>query len=83
MKYDLDSVVYYLINGKLHSASILSRMQVENLKDGWNATDQQKNLFQAFGSSGVFYATCHGVMGEGEVFPSKEQLYRHLIGISE
>lgn len=74
MKYELGQVIYYMLNGKPHSAAVLSRMRVENLHDNFVSTDAQKSTFTKFGHTGVMYATCHGVIDEENAFASRDEL---------
>ena len=70
MKYKLDQVLHYMRDNKPHSAPVLARMQVENLREDWAHTQEQRNLFTPFGPAGIYYATCHGLVREGEAFAS-------------
>jgi hypothetical protein len=76
MKYELNQVIYYVRDNKVHSAPVLSRMQVENLHKA--STPEQKAIFTPFGENDVFYGTCHGVFDEAEVFPSRDALISFL-----
>jgi len=73
-KYQLDQLIYYLKDNKLHSASILSRMKIENLYN-----DKNSELFNQFNNEGTFYATTHGIFEEEKVFSSKEELAKYII----
>ena len=77
-KYNLDQVVFYMLNNVIHSASILSRMCVENLHENWAITKEQKELFTPFGNSRILYATTHGFISENVVFASKEELLKEI-----
>ena len=70
MKYNLDQTIYYLKDNKLHSAPVRSRILVEN----------GTSYAMPFGESRIEYATVHGVFSEDEVFASKRELVRNLIG---
>jgi len=78
MKFELGQTIYYLIDNRLHSAPVETRMQVENAHDDWAHTDEQKNAWQHFGESGVFYVTCHGPIVEERCFASKAELAESL-----
>lgn len=73
-KYMISSIVYYLKDNKINSASILSRMIIENVP-GFNAhTVEQKKFFNRFGKDCIKYATCHGEFFEDQLFASKDEL---------
>jgi len=75
MKYSLDQTVFYMNNTAIvHSAPVLARSIVENLHDNWDSTFEQRSVFTPFGSSAVYYSTCHGVFLESEVFATREEL---------
>lgn len=74
-KYELDQLVYYLRNNKIHSSRVLSRSAVENLHDGRDATPEQQEVFMHFGHNSVVYVTCHGTFDEVDIYPSKESLF--------
>ncbi len=78
MKYELGQLVYYMINNRIHSARINTRMIVENAHDDWCSTDKQKEAWQPYGISRVMYSTCHGEMPEEAVFASHEDLTNSL-----
>ena len=74
-KYELNQLIYYLRKNRLHSAPILSRMKVDNLHE-----DKDPELFNQFDyDSGTYYATCHGIYEEENVFDSKENLAQNII----
>lgn len=77
-KYELDQVIYYFIDNKVHSAPVLSRCIIENLHEDWITNKTQYSTFAAFGKSGVMYSTCHSTLNEYEVFASKEDLLESL-----
>ena len=79
MKFELDQTIHYLLNNKPHSAPVLARMQIDNLKEGWASTKEQKTLFAPFGPAGVFYHTCHGTISETEVHASKQEMLTALM----
>lgn len=78
MKYELDQVIYYLRNNKIHAAPVLSRKHVDNLMQEAACTEQQKVFFTRFGLSGTWYSTCHGAVNEADAFASKEELLASL-----
>jgi len=78
-KFDLDQTVYYLLDNKIHSAPILSRMICENLHNSFSSTKEQKETFMQFGENGEFYGTCHGSFRAEETFGSKEDLITILL----
>ncbi len=73
-KFALDQTVYVILNNRVHSAPVLSRMLVENHHPTWDATKEQAQFFKRFGSCRVMYATCHGEFGEEELFDSRQAL---------
>lgn len=78
-KYELDQVVWYLTNNRIHAAPVLSRMIVQNLRnEAWCSTSEQENLYMYFGQDTVQYRTTHGVFTEDKVFGSKDQLKESL-----
>lgn len=72
-KFELDQLVYYLLENKVHSAAVLSRIIAENKRD-----EEPENFYQQFGESKVQYATCHGVIDADKAFGSKEELLKSL-----
>ena len=78
-KFDLNQTIYYMRNNRIHSAPVLSRMMVENSKEEWANTNEQKNLFTAFGVSCETYSTCHGLVSADEAYASKEDLVASLL----
>jgi len=79
MKFELDQLVYYIENNKVHSAKVIARMKVENLHPDWNSTKAQREAFTPFGSEGVFYSTCHNIYPENLLFASREELAQSLL----
>lgn len=67
MKAKLDDLIHYFRENRPHSARVLSIVTVENQHDGWNATKEQRALFQPLGPSGVYYCTADGIIPEAEV----------------
>lgn len=78
MKYELDTMIYFFKDSKVHSASVLSRMKVENLFENLALIKEQVEIFAPFGKGGVYYSTCYGIISENEVFSSKEELLKSL-----
>lgn len=78
-KYELNQIVWYVKDGKNHSARILSRRYVDNGHDDWSSTQAQRRAFQAFGKAGIEYATIHGIFEEAELFPSEEKLFHYQL----
>ena len=72
----LNQTIWYINDGRVHSANVLSIMTVENLHEDWAHTTEQKGLFTPFGRAGTYYATCHGIFTK--VFDSKEALLASL-----
>jgi hypothetical protein len=80
MKFINGELIYFLRDNKIHSAPIFARMQVDNAKDpGYACTNEQRELYEPWGLSGVFYNTCHGAVAEEEAFASKQELAEDLI----
>jgi hypothetical protein len=78
MKYELGQIVYYMMDGRPHSAPILSRMKVENAHEDLVHTDAQKGLFTQLGKARVLYATCHGQIEEEYCYTTKEEMISDL-----
>ena len=77
MKYELDQIIFYLNQNKLHSAKVVSRKTVEN-NINEISNKEQKEFYRFFGPSGTFYRTCHGVFKEEDVFESREKLAEYI-----
>ncbi len=75
-KFDLEQVVWYVEGGIPHSATIQSRMCVENAHDDWVCTREQEDLYQKFGVSIVKYRTVHGIYAEDKLFDSRLALMK-------
>lgn len=71
-KFNLGQVIYYLKNNKVHSASVLSRCYVDNVKA--NPSNSKANFENRFGATRKHYATCHGEFNEVDAFGSLEDL---------
>lgn len=78
MKYELDQIIFYIMNNVVHNAPVLSRICVENLHDDWISNKEQKEAFTPFGSSGIKYSTCHGVIEARHAFSSVDELLESL-----
>jgi hypothetical protein len=74
MKFELNQTVYYLMDSRVHSAPVVSRMVVENAHDDWSHTPEQKRAWQRHGPSRVSYVTVHGEIAEDKLFASKKEL---------
>ena len=70
-KFELDQLVYYLLENKLHSAKIQGRKYTDVAAEG--ATTKWVN--------NIRYVTCHGVFDEKDVFATKEELSKAIIGV--
>jgi len=76
-------IIYYLRNNKLHSAPIFSKMIVENAKESFAITDEQKKVFTRFGNARIVYATCHGEISDNEAFETPQALFAHLLKVGK
>jgi hypothetical protein len=75
---NVGDLVYYMLHNKVHSAEIISKLTIETTESINACTEQQKQLFEPFGEACVKYATCHGILEEVSIFPSKEKLLESL-----
>lgn len=75
--YELGKIIWYLIDNKIHSATLLSRMHIENMRDDWVSNKEQASLFMRWGKTGYYYATVHTELYEDRAFGSKEELILH------
>jgi hypothetical protein len=73
---NVGDTIWYMNEGRVHSAPILAKMIVENKHEEWACTEQQKGLFTPFGKTRTVYATCHGQFEQ--VYPSKPALLESL-----
>ncbi len=78
-KFELEQTIYYIRENRIHSAPVLARMIVENSKEQWAHTYEQKLLFTPFGDSCETYSTCHGLIPAKEAFASKQDLVDFLL----
>lgn len=76
MSMQVGQLVWYMNEGRVHSAPVISKMTVENAHEDWAHTDEQKRLFTRFGRARTVYATCHGEFEE--VYESKQALLESL-----
>ena len=67
-KYNLDQIIFYLMENRIHSAPVISRIYVDNLNQDWACTKEQKELFTRFGNNCIKYSTCHGEIEENKAF---------------
>jgi len=74
----IGELAFYMMDNRLHSATIVAKMIVENEHEDWVNTFEQKKLWMPFGKAGTFYATTHGIIEEGKIFPTKEELLKNL-----
>ena len=77
--FDLNQIIYYILDNRIHSAKVLARMQVDNAHEDWVCNDVQKELYTPFGPGGVFYSTCHGIISNRQAFGSRQDLVDSLI----
>lgn len=78
MKFNLEQVVWYMLDNRVHSAKVTSRTIVENVHENWNSTAVQRAAWQPFGNSGIRYGTTHGQFSENQIFGTKEELLQSL-----
>jgi hypothetical protein len=78
---NVGQIGFYLMNNELHSAQILSRKIVENVRElGQTRTVEQEKMYMRFGESGVTYSTVHGEFPGNRVFASKNDLVESYFG---
>ena len=77
-KYELDQLIWYMMEGHFCSAPVLSRMYVDNLHDDWDCTQVQMDAFLQFGHTEIRYGTCGGSVNEKDAFATKAALVEHL-----
>jgi hypothetical protein len=70
-KYDVEQLIYYMGNNKVHSAPVLGRLYVEECVQqiGGSLSDLP---------NGCHYKTCHGIFTESEVFGTRQELLESL-----
>lgn len=78
-RFELNEIIYYMADNKIHGAPVLARMMVENAHPDWNATEQQREMYQPFGRARVVYATCHGTVDDSMAFYSAQELADSLV----
>ncbi len=72
-----DTIFYMGVHneqGVVMSGKVWTVAAIENEHDDWACTKEQKDSWQHFGPSGIFYVTCHGVIPEEKAFATKEEL---------
>lgn len=75
--FEINQLIWYMQDNKVHSARVLSRMIIENSPmEAHNK--EQREFYQRFGEAGVTYATVHGTYGQDRVFGSKQDLLDSL-----
>ena len=79
MNANLDDVIWYMMDGRIHSAPVLAKMKVDNLHEERVCNDVQAGLFTPFGKAGIYYGTCHGIINDSLVYASKELLVESLL----
>ena len=79
--FELNEIIHYMRDNRIHSAPVLSRMIVENHREEWAHTKEQKDTFTHFGPAGVYYYTCHGLVTKDEAFGSKQDLLDALLNL--
>lgn len=77
-KFELGQLVFYLMDNRVHSANVISRMCIENKDEAKACTKEQDKFYMAFGKSTVSYSTCHGIVNEGSCFKTREELLSSL-----
>lgn len=79
-KYEIEQIVYYFRDNRVHSAPVLSRMYVENSPmEHCAANKEQRELYAVFGPSRIMYSTVHGTFDEDELFGSRSELADFLL----
>ena len=78
-KFELDQVVFFIRENRVHSAPVLARMLCENLRPNYNSTPAQREVFTPFGVDGEYYGTCFGIMPASSLFATKEDLAANLV----
>lgn len=73
-KFELNQLIFYVRNDRIHSAPVLSRMIVENAHENWVANKEQSELFTTFGPAQEVYATCHGSVFADAAYASRQEL---------
>lgn len=71
-KFKLGQLVYYINLNKLHSAKIIARKYVDKIETDFDVFNNDKPC--------KLYATIHGTFYEENLFSSKEELAKNLIG---
>jgi len=66
-----------MLEGRIHSAPVLSRVRTENAHDSWDH-GVQTDIFQKFGKTRTTYVTIHTVLDELNCYDSKKNLVKSL-----
>lgn len=75
----IDQTIFYMMDNKVHSAPVLSRLIVENKHpDKFASNEDQKRLFLRFGNARESYSTTHGEISAELAFATKEELLASL-----
>ena len=79
-KFEIGQVIFYLMENRVHSAQVVSRVKVENQKDADKIahTPEQISFYKPFGDEVEKYSTCHGIIDGAKAFNSKEELLASL-----
>ncbi len=78
MKFQIEDVIYYMNENRVHSAKIFARQQVEANPTTKPSNPEQARLYAPWGDTRIEYATCHGTINEKDAFESKEALLASL-----
>jgi hypothetical protein len=73
--FELDQLVYLLVNNKVWSSKVTSRTIIENVHDEVSITKQHT---QPFGRGGIFYSVHGEEYEEHLLFPSKADLLESM-----
>jgi hypothetical protein len=74
----LGALVWYMCDGRVHSAPVLSIQTVQNLHEEWAHTNEQKHTFTRFGTARTDVATVHGTFDAKACYSSKKELLESL-----
>jgi len=73
-KFELGQLIFYMENNRVHSAPVVARSYVDvidNRKEGGE-------IYTRFGTPGILYSTCHGIVSERRAFATKSELLASL-----
>lgn len=73
---EVGDLIFYMNDGRVHSAALLSKLTVENAHEDFAHTPEQCEFFTRFGTTRTVYATCHGEFEK--VYSTKEELLSAL-----